>query len=203
MVLVLVHSECGWCCVTKMYAPDFQSCPKCGIEIEDTMLLSTFQPNLYVSTALNCCCILLKPSSDTFERYKLGDNLHIGLSNSNGVVFSYTKQGLVAESFWNDCLCIYKFSNNEMYDMRMKTFIKKYRNRFTHKVQYDHYDEKNWNCYDFVVEFLLDAGILKWSTQIKDQFVAEYICKALQKILRYYSLLDKLSQGKANCFVLS
>uniref|UniRef100_A0A915PY88 MKRN2 opposite strand protein-like C-terminal domain-containing protein n=1 Tax=Setaria digitata TaxID=48799 RepID=A0A915PY88_9BILA len=197
--LILIHNVCGWCSITKSFIARRKLCPKCGTQITDNTSVCVFLPDPFISPTAGCCSILLKPSVNSFSKYKLGDDLHIGLSNSKGFVFSYTNNGIVVESHWNDCLCIYRFSDSKTCDIRMKMFVKKYHSRFTHK----HYDKKNWNCYDFVVEFLLDAGVLQRTSHVKDQFVAEHVCKPLQRVLRYYSLLDRLSRSQANFLTLS
>ncbi|KAM3718257.1 MKRN2 opposite strand protein [Dirofilaria immitis] len=197
--LIVMHNTCGWYCITKSLIIRRKLCPKCGMLITTNTSRCLFLPSPFISTTDQNCCILLKPAINTFNKYKLGDDLHIGLSNSKGFVFSYTANGIVVESFWNDCLCIYRFNDSKICDKRMKMFIKKYYNRFTRQ----HYHKRNWNCYDFVVEFLIDMGILGRTTYVKEQFVAEHVCKALQRVLRYNNLLNRLSQSKTNYLTLS
>ncbi|VDK79046.1 unnamed protein product [Litomosoides sigmodontis] len=168
------------------------------MQITDNTSRCTVLPNPFLSTNTGYCCIVLKPSTNSFIKYKLGDNLHIGLSNSKGFVFSYTMDGIIVESFWDDCICIYRFDDSEMCDKMMKMFVRRCCSQFSRQ----HYDKRNWNCYDFVVEFLVDIGVLKRATCAKEQFVAEYVCKALQRVLRYCSLLNRLSQCKANYIAL-
>ncbi|EFO16544.1 hypothetical protein LOAG_11960 [Loa loa] len=198
--LLMVHNICDWCCITKSLHTRRKLCPKCAMQITDNTSRCILLPSPFISTTTGYCCILLKPSINSFNKYKLGDDLHIGLSNSKGFVFSYTADGIIVESFWHDCLCIYRFSDSETCDKRMKMFVKKYYNQFTRQ----YYDKRNWNCYDFVVEFLLYIGdILERTIYMKEQFVTEHVCKALQRVLRYYSLLNRLSQCKANYLTLS
>ncbi|KAK6104731.1 hypothetical protein QQG55_17415 [Brugia pahangi] len=197
--LLMIHNICDWCCITKSSIIECKLCPKCAMQITPNNSQIILLPNPLCSKTIGRCCILLKPSVNSFNKYKLGDDLHIGLSNSKGFVFSYTSNGIIIESLWNDSLCIYQFADNEMYDKRMKTFVKKYYSQFSRQ----YYDKRNWNCYDFVVEFLLDIGVLKRTTHVKEQFVTEYVCKALQRVLRYYNLLNRLSQSKVNYLTLS
>ncbi|KAL3995440.1 hypothetical protein ACH3XW_25825 [Acanthocheilonema viteae] len=196
--LLMVHNTCDWCCIAKSPIIGHKLCPKCGMQITDNTSRCIFLPDPFLSKTTRCCCMVLKPSRNSFKIYKPGDDLHIGLSNSNGFVFSYTADGIIVESSWDECLCIYRFSDNEMCDKRMKMFIKKYYSQFSRQ----YYDRRNWNCYDFVVEFLLDIGILKRTKRVKEQFVTEYVCKALQRVLRYYSLLNRLLQCKSNYLAL-
>ncbi|VDK84767.1 unnamed protein product [Onchocerca ochengi] len=197
--LILVHNICGWSCITNSLIIRRKFCPKCGMQITANTSRSIFLPSPFISIAPRDCCILLKPSINSFDKYKLGDDLHIGISNSKGFVFSYTTNGIIVESFWHDCLCICHFNDSEMCDKRMKMFIRKYYNRFTRQ----HYHKRNWNCYDFVVEFLIDIGKLDRTACVKEQFVTEHVCKALQRALRYYTLLNRLSQCKVNYLTLS
>uniref|UniRef100_A0A0R3S409 LRAT domain-containing protein n=1 Tax=Elaeophora elaphi TaxID=1147741 RepID=A0A0R3S409_9BILA len=192
--LLMVHNICDWCCITRSQIIGRRLCPKCGMQITGNTTRRIILPSPFLSTTIGYCCIVLKPSLNSFNKYKLGDDLHIGLSTSKGFVLSYTANGIIVESSWDDCLCIYRFSDSEMCEKRMKMFVKKYYSQFSRQ----HYNKRNWNCYDFVVEFLLDIGILKRTAYVKEQFVTERVCKALQRVLRYYSLLNRLSQCRAN-----
>lgn len=110
--------------------------------------------------------------------------------------------------FWNTGNFVTRISQNYRTIIRVIFCINSSFNitnkRFTENViSLQHYDETNWNCYDFVLEFLLDFGLLKRTRNVKEIFVTEHVCKALQRVLRYYSLLNKLSHRDANYPTLS
>ncbi|VDN26133.1 unnamed protein product [Gongylonema pulchrum] len=109
---------------------------------------------------------------DHCPRYVLGDNLHIGLSNSMGNVFSYTDCGLIVEPFWKHSICAY--------------------------------NENIWNCYSFVMDFLQYADLLERNIGAADELISSHVCKALQRMFRYFSLLNCLSGfSSSSCFILA
>uniref|UniRef100_A0A914REK7 CUB domain-containing protein n=1 Tax=Parascaris equorum TaxID=6256 RepID=A0A914REK7_PAREQ len=165
---VVTHRRCGWRCVTVE-----QQC-LCGgcrriISSDEASLM--FLPNPFATNT--ACSILLKPSSGGFHRYQIGDDLHIGISDSESVVYSYWKNGIAAESSsWQGAISVCSFE----------------------AVDFDEgYDATNCNCFDFIIAFMIFIGVIeKNGGSVKDQFVSLFVEAPLQRAIRYCRLVQRV-----------
>ncbi|VDN29729.1 unnamed protein product [Gongylonema pulchrum] len=122
------------------------------------------------------------------------------MSNSMGNVFSYTDCGLIVEPFWKHSICVYEFSNKNNFDTQLKAFLRCSHRRFTPQA----YNENIWNCYSFVMDFLQYADLLERNIGAADELISSHVCKALQRMFRYFSLLNCLSGfSSSSCFILA
>uniref|UniRef100_A0A0M3IB74 Permuted papain-like amidase enzyme, YaeF/YiiX, C92 family n=1 Tax=Ascaris lumbricoides TaxID=6252 RepID=A0A0M3IB74_ASCLU len=148
-----------------------------------------FLPNPFATNT--ACSILLKPSSGGFHRYQIGDDLHIGISDSESVVYSYWKNGIAAESSsWQDAISVYSFEAADFdFDEVLRTFI-------DHNIQYfpaEGYDANTWNCFDFIIAFMIFVGVIeKGGRSMKDQFVSRFVEAPLQRAVRYCKLVQRV-----------
>uniref|UniRef100_A0A914D2J4 MKRN2 opposite strand protein-like C-terminal domain-containing protein n=1 Tax=Acrobeloides nanus TaxID=290746 RepID=A0A914D2J4_9BILA len=110
--------------------------------------------------------IILKPSQGHFENYNFGDDLHIGIE-SNNCVYSFWNNGIEVDSLdqWKYSIIVLPLSIDNI-DSHLSNFISMNNHRF----QAVCYLENEWNCFDFVIEFMLFLGYKK---RTKEEFLKE------------------------------
>ncbi|KHJ80175.1 hypothetical protein OESDEN_20155 [Oesophagostomum dentatum] len=140
------------------------------------------------------CALVVKPTRGSFLEYKAGDDLHIGISDSKSVVRSFWLNGISAEdSNWDGSLVIYRFiSENGKFDQSLYRFISSCSQKFDGQL----YDESNWNCFDFVVEFMRASN---FPNIMKVTFVSHFVQKPLNNAIKYSALVHKAME---NGFIL-
>ncbi|KHN80901.1 hypothetical protein Tcan_05503 [Toxocara canis] len=191
---VLTHTRCGWRCVTT---EAICHCKNCDRFITNTEMSLVNLPNPFMANAPRC--ILLKPSYGGFNEYKVGDDLHIGISNSESMVYSYWKDGIVAEfSGWKNAISIYDFEE-ACFDDTLQRFIDENATHFSR----EKYTANNWNCFDFVILFLKFADVVDEDRSTKDCFVADFIEAPLQRAIRYCRLVERLKRAQHHQLPLS
>ncbi|VDK58608.1 unnamed protein product [Anisakis simplex] len=143
---VFTHEECGWSCIT---IDDMSRCMKCNKLAHDETNPDAYQQFTYVHlpnpfTTNTARCILLKPSKGTFYEYNVGDDLHIGISDSESMVHSYWFKGIIIESSsWQDAICIYKFQE---IDESLSEFVSNYSHHFTAEYMADILEDDDAQC---------------------------------------------------------
>ncbi|CAI2347326.1 unnamed protein product [Caenorhabditis sp. 36 PRJEB53466] len=114
-------------------------------------------PNyLHSRQSITGCAVIIKTSTGNFQKYINGDDLHIGISDSFTVVHSFWNHGVLSESDnWADSIVVcgllpFFFNNSEWFDSSLISFLQLYSSEYN----YRNYDDWNWNCFDFVLNFL-------------------------------------------------
>ncbi|XP_074692760.1 MKRN2 opposite strand protein isoform X2 [Strix aluco] len=85
-------------------------CPACGRPLRGAGLLAApvRLPCPFRHGHRQPCAFLLRPSAGTFlGGYDGKSDLHVGITNSNGVVYNYNEEGIHrSESGWEQCISI-------------------------------------------------------------------------------------------------
>ena len=156
------------------------------------------------------------------DQDEIGD-LHIGVTNSNSEIYDFDMKGLKKNSFiWLQTPSIFiqlekhikiqldvtifdSFSKNEWildkWDLTLESIFK------DQKWNSSNYDENFFNCFDFVIEFLMEFGFFggdvdsKFSDDInkkkiffKKKLSQNFLETKFHKSLKYLEVLTKLSQ---------
>ncbi|KAJ1354432.1 hypothetical protein KIN20_011365 [Parelaphostrongylus tenuis] len=71
-------------------------------------------PCPFVATGDFAYAIIVKPSRGTFLQYRIGDDLHIGISDGSSIVYSYWLSGVRSEKTgWDNSAIVYRFTTEK------------------------------------------------------------------------------------------
>ncbi|KAJ1354430.1 hypothetical protein KIN20_011363 [Parelaphostrongylus tenuis] len=146
-------------------------------------------PCPFVATGDFACAIIVKPSQGTFLQYRIGDDLHIGISDGSSIVYSYWLNGIRSEETgWDNAAIVCRFTTEKQrFQQALVSFVNRNSNRFLAEF----YDESEWNCFDFVLEFLRFIGFRRYS---KTDFVSEFVDSTLKIVVNYCMLVRKVQE---------
>ncbi|GMT13833.1 hypothetical protein PFISCL1PPCAC_5130, partial [Pristionchus fissidentatus] len=106
--------------------------------------------------------ILVKPSVGSWKTFEFDDDLHIGVSDSRGAVYSFWTEGVVKESSsWEESVPV---SSLDLPDSRLESFIELESSNFRPGT----YDETRWNCFHFILRLLHSIDRSKELTKMAD-----------------------------------
>lgn len=164
-------------------------CPRCLWAFEFSSWIIEPLPCPFVAKSDLACAIVIKPSRGAFLQYKIGDDLHIGISDGLSTVHSYWSDGIRSESTWDNSAIVCRFtSDKQRFEQALVSFVHRNTNRFLAVF----YDESEWNCFDFVMEFLRFVGFRHYS---KTDFVAEFVNNTLRTVVKYAILVRKIEEN--------
>ncbi|KAK6030987.1 hypothetical protein OSTOST_02865, partial [Ostertagia ostertagi] len=146
-------------------------------------------PAPFVAQSSLGCAVVLKPTRGDFLHYNMGDDLHIGISNSVSVVHSYWVNGISSECVgWDKSIVVCRFSDDEdRFDFLLSSFLRETANNF----EQEFYDDARWNCFDFVMEFLRFINFRRYT---KIDFVSEFVQGALNSAIKYNTLVHRVQE---------
>ncbi|CAJ0945617.1 unnamed protein product, partial [Mesorhabditis belari] len=165
-------------------------CPECDEETEDFVTLQHFLSPF--RNLVSCSCgLVLKPSEGSFNDYELGNDLHVGIVNSESFVYSFWTNGISKENLgWDDCLLFTEFTNDlNSFDAKLRDFVSLKQEVFQSK----HYNDELWNCFDFVIEFL---KFIDFSNYSKEKLVNDLIGEPLRKAVKHIALLKRVRKDR-------
>uniref|UniRef100_A0A1I7XU75 CACTA en-spm transposon protein n=1 Tax=Heterorhabditis bacteriophora TaxID=37862 RepID=A0A1I7XU75_HETBA len=119
-------------------------------------------------------------------KYKIGDDLHIGISDSRSVVHSYWTNGISSENaYWDMSIVVHQFTDEDAnwFDNSLFGFLAQYSNNFVPHL----YNDIEWNCFDLVMEFLRYVNFRNYT---KVHFVAEFVQESLKTAIKYCKLFE-------------
>jgi len=135
--------------------------------------------------------VVVKPTQGNFLRsYRAGDDLHVGLVDSNGIVYNYNEYGVLADSKgWDLSLCVNIFDERECeFQMKWNESLKN--SMLDQKWDLSIYEENSYNCYEYVIDVLSD--ILSIPTLSKETFTTTYLLPETIKAAKYISLYHEI-----------
>lgn len=136
------------------------------------------------------CAVLVIPASGTFlHDYENSSNLHIGIRNSYGEVYSFDERGVRVDTGWEQCIVVeMKFeistSNSGKYDTILE--------RSCSSPMWDKntYHAVDYNCYDYVLIMLAkmthNGSLLPGLN--KQKFCDHYLLPKTTKAAKYISM---------------
>ncbi|CAD6198405.1 unnamed protein product [Caenorhabditis auriculariae] len=170
-------------------------CPDCNVPFDEgtrSEWSDSPLPCPFIEQVNARCAIVIKPTQGYFQSYKIGDDLHIGISDSQSLVHSYWTNGVTAQgSSWDKSIVVFDFlrffANEHLLDNALFKFINESANHFHGQ----NYNSLDWNCFDFVTEFLRNINFRNYS---KVHFVCEFIQDSLKNAIKYCSLVSKVQE---------
>ncbi|CAI4232060.1 unnamed protein product [Auanema sp. JU1783] len=184
------HVGCSTRMLVMSPASEDLKCPDCQKQIDPFNWTNSPLPCPFVEQVNARCAIVIKPTNGYFQSYKIGDDLHIGISDSHSVIHSFWTNGITAAaSSWDKSILVYQFANNEnnWFDSSLYNFINEHCPKFLAQM----YNDIEWNCFDFVTEYL---RYINFRNYTKVHFVAEFIQDTLKNSMKYCTLVNKVME---------
>ncbi|XP_068757205.1 MKRN2 opposite strand protein-like [Montipora capricornis] len=174
-----------------------ETCPICGKSLSRCQLIiPPFRlPSPFVSQRNVSCLFLVRPTRGSFLRdYKTGNDLHVGIAASNGVVYNFDERGLHADgTHWEQCIPVTisdsHFSRPEIWDSKLPEMLC---NGMWTSMKYN---EDNNNCYDFALSFLNQLLPSPSKPLTKPDFCETFILPKTTKAAYYIDLHRRVQQG--------
>lgn len=166
-----------------------QICPLCGGDTTQTEM--RIPPYLiespFTDARYSQCSILVKPTIGHFlYSFDNSSDLHIGVSNSSGVVYEFDERGVVVGGDnWSCCLTVdLQNIDTELWDKEIEIFGNE------RKWSAYSYNEAFLNCYDFVIGFLRSFGLESVYPCLRDklEFCEKMILPVTSRAGKYISL---------------
>ncbi|KAK6734007.1 hypothetical protein RB195_017651 [Necator americanus] len=145
------------------------SCPTCGMIFDEPHWNCEPLPCPFQQQTSLHCAIVVKPTRGSFLEYKSGEDLHIGISDSRSAVHSFWVNGISSEDTnWDESVVICQFSNDgNKFDRSLSSFVGCCSGKFVAQL----YDDRTWNCFDFVIEFM---RFTDFQNLTKEEFVSAF-----------------------------
>lgn len=174
-ILCLKH-DCQDVLIFCKKCPAF--CPICKRSIDNAEPFEV--PNPSTRAKDSPFSVVLRPSvGDFLDNYNVNDDLHIGLTNSSGKVVEFDRNGLMRNSCqakWNKCLAINFIPDS------WKDFWEEVLNGI--RIE-KNYNEIDYNCFDFVFEFLEKLNYPDARYADKNEMCKMLILPQVQKMIKY------------------
>ncbi|XP_054921982.1 MKRN2 opposite strand protein isoform X1 [Dermacentor andersoni] len=177
-------------------------CPICGLELENAELrVPPFRiPYPFRNTQKSPCCVVIKPSKGDFlHLHSSSLDLHTGVTDSNGQVHEYDKEGLkvAKQPMWSQCIAVPVITDegtawHEFWDYTLS--VTESQDAWDSK----RYNETEHNCYSFVIAFLRNLQIPQLRPSLKDKltFSSDFLVPKTRNVARYIALYRKLLQDE-------
>lgn len=137
--------------------------------------------------------VVVKPTNGNFlSNYVTDDDLHIGLTTSNGEIYSFAEQGVVKDTDGWDCsLCVPMLT---AHDEELMLEWDNQLSKTTNDPNWSkaRYDESAYNCYDYVISFL--SSVLQLSIS-KETFCHEHLLPVTERAAKYITLYRDLQKN--------
>jgi len=179
-----------------------KTCQLCGADLYTSELrIPPFRiPYPFTKAVLQPCAVAIRPTlGDFLHHYQNSTDLHIGVTDSQGIVYEYDKNGLKNNDTtrWSQCLAIQIVQQpdskwREYWDYTLE--IVSQQDRWIS----ERYKEDDHNCYTFVLAFLrtLQLKSINKAVLNKMDFCREYILPRTISAGKYISLYRKLLTEK-------
>nr|CDJ96320.1 Hypothetical protein CBG07069 [Haemonchus contortus] len=126
MVLYCLKHDCGARLLVLFTDFRLLTCPRCHVGFKYSGWESESVPSPFVDQSSLGCAIIIKPTRGDFLSYGVGDDLHIGISNSMSVVHSYWMNGISSEcAGWDKSIVVCRFDDYEdRFDVLLSSFLR-------------------------------------------------------------------------------
>ncbi|XP_009957140.1 PREDICTED: MKRN2 opposite strand protein [Leptosomus discolor] len=148
-------------------------------------------------TGTSTACIHRHHSCLSFRGYDGKSDLHVGITNSNGVVYHYNEEGIHrAERGWEQCISIPlvqpdMFGLLQQWDQLLKEFS-------VGEAWLPHrYQEHDHNCYTFALAFINSVLTAQGKRQMtKSEFTEMFVIPQMKKASKYITLHRELTANE-------
>ncbi|XP_036906789.1 MKRN2 opposite strand protein isoform X1 [Sturnira hondurensis] len=142
------------------------------------------------------CSFLLRPTQGTFLReYDGRSDLHVGITNTNGVVYNYTMHGVQRDEVgWEQSVSIPllqpgMFGLMDQWDKYLEDFS-------TTRAWMPHrYQEDRHNCYSYTLTFINCILATEGKEQLdKNEFIEKFVVPRTRKASKYITLYRAIEE---------
>ncbi|XP_014203443.1 uncharacterized protein LOC106635809 [Copidosoma floridanum] len=179
------------CCSKSIFCQEVpEKCPICD-QCLTTFLLEPFVvPNPLVNAKDYPCCVVVRPSDGDFLDYNVSDDLHIGVTDSDGNVIEFDGCGLVKNdnTTWKKCAAI------PIIPTSWETFWDDVLNDMCNDSTWNasSYNFFEFNCFNFVIAFLNNLKYNNIQFMNKEDMCKICILPKIQSIIKYSSIHKQL-----------
>lgn len=184
------------CCSKSIFCKTVpEICPICQLCITEYKIMPFLVPYPYKNAACEPNSIVVRPANGNFlTDYHIVNDLHIGITNMNGLVFEYDKEGLILNdcSRWTNCIAINVIPSSwdSHWNETLKIMLK------DSKWKSENYDETSMNCFNFVIEFINNLKYMNMNFTNKETICEKLILPKLRDALTYNLLFMKLESNE-------
>uniref|UniRef100_T1JLW0 MKRN2 opposite strand protein n=1 Tax=Strigamia maritima TaxID=126957 RepID=T1JLW0_STRMM len=181
-------------------------CPICGcdlLSLTTNLIMPPFRvPYPFSDASKMSCCVVIKPTTGNFLfTYHNSCNLHIGVTDSQGVVYEYKKEGIVHTDThtWAQCIAVDIISK---YDPEWKRIWDLHLRKLSSQLIWSslEYNEETHNCYSFVLTFLRLLQLPYLFQYLSDRtfFCQKFILPRTLTAAKYITLFRKILNERIN-----
>ncbi|NXP75712.1 MKROS protein, partial [Ramphastos sulfuratus] len=174
-----------------------QLCPACGLPLRGAGLAAApiRLPSPFRHGHRQPYAFLLRPTTGTFlGGYDGKSDLHVGITNSHGVVYSYNQEGIQrAETGWEQCISIPLvqpdlFGLLQQWDKLLEEFS-------LGEAWLPHrYEEDDHNCYTYALAFVNSILTAQGKQQLsKGEFTEMFVIPQTKRASKYLTLHQELT----------
>ncbi|XP_051483076.1 MKRN2 opposite strand protein [Apus apus] len=175
-------------------------CPLCGLGLRRAGLLAAplRLPSPFRHGHRQPPAFLLRPSSGSFlGGYDGKSDLHVGISNSNGVVYHYNQEGIHrSETGWEQCISVPlvqpdMFGLLQQWDKLLEEFS-------VGEAWLPHrYEEHEHNCYTYALAFINSVRTAQGKQPIrKSEFTEKFVIPQTRRASKYITLHQELTANE-------
>ncbi|NWX09471.1 MKROS protein, partial [Caloenas nicobarica] len=174
-----------------------ERCPACGRPLSGSALPAAplRLPSPFRHGHRQPRAFLLRPTAGTFlGGYDGKSDLHVGITNSNGVVYNYDAEGVHrAGTGWEQCISIplvqpHRFGLLQQWDQLLEEFS-------AGEAWLPHrYDEHEHNCYTYALAFINSILTAQGKREMsKSEFTEKFVIPQTKRAARYMTLHQELT----------
>ncbi|XP_062977314.1 MKRN2 opposite strand protein [Elgaria multicarinata webbii] len=174
-------------------------CPFCGQNLSYRRLdeAPVSIPNPFVNGHRQRWSFLLKPTAGTFLRgYDGSSDLHVGITNTNGLVYNYNAAGVnVAEYGWEQCVSV-PLVQPDMYGLLYlwDTYLEQFS---AAEIWLPHrYEEHMHNCYTYALTFINCVLSAQKKQQMnRSEFTEKFLIPRTKKASKYITIYKEICKN--------
>ncbi|XP_058229912.1 MKRN2 opposite strand protein [Hemibagrus wyckioides] len=178
-----------------------EECPECGTSFSGRRLEEApiSIPNPFTNGHKTPCAFLIAPAEDnTLREYDGRSDLHTGITDTNGVVYNYTKSGVRRDrEGWEHCISI-MLVQPDMYNLinQWDQYLEKFSSAQMWDPLWQSFNEENHNCYSYTLMFINCVLAMQSKRALsKDEFTQTFILPRVKRASKYTMLCQEISQN--------
>ncbi|KAM9859179.1 MKRN2 opposite strand protein [Aulostomus maculatus] len=171
-----------------------EECPSCGEELRGSRLQEApvSLPSPLTNGHKSSCCLLITPADNNSVREFDGtSDLHTGISNTTGVVYNYTRAGVLRDhSGWQRCVSVPLVRPDRFHLLAQWD---QYLDRFSDGPMWDptwhSFDKDSHNCFSFCLQFINSVlGVEGRRPLSRETFTHSFILPRMTRVSKYITL---------------
>uniref|UniRef100_A0A3Q2P1M0 MKRN2 opposite strand, tandem duplicate 2 n=1 Tax=Fundulus heteroclitus TaxID=8078 RepID=A0A3Q2P1M0_FUNHE len=169
-------------------------CPSCGEELQGRRLQEApvSIPSPFTDGHKTSCCLLVAPAHNNPDSGT--SDLHTGISNTKGVVYNYTQDGVRRDqSGWSHCVCI-PLVRPDMFHLLAQWDV--YLEGFSVGPTWDPvFHEDEHNCFSFCLQFLNSVLAVEGRSALsREDFIRSFILPRMRRVSKYSTVIQHLQK---------